>query len=116
MDVRSPIQASGVLANAASPSFQEQLLARRAVYFVGGHVFFRCRGDVYAEQLTDQRPRGGEPVYLKDDIWSSILPTSAALDDPLYDFANMLIYYSQRALTFPSDTLRALTGITRRVS
>ena len=55
-------------------------------------------------------------MYLKDDIWSSILPTSAALDDPLYDFANMLIYYSQRALTFPSDTLRALTGITRRVS
>ncbi|KAK3312603.1 heterokaryon incompatibility protein-domain-containing protein [Apodospora peruviana] len=97
-------------------TFQEQLLARRAVYFVDGHVFFRCREDVYAEQLMDQSPRGGRPLYLKQDIWSSILPTTAALDDPLHDFANMLIYYSQRALTLPSDTIRALAGITRRVS
>ncbi|KAK1755499.1 heterokaryon incompatibility protein-domain-containing protein [Echria macrotheca] len=97
-------------------TFQEQLLARRAVYFVGGLVFYRCREDMYSEQCVDQSPRGGRPVYEVEGFQASLLPVSAALDEPLHDFGNMLIYYNKRALSFPSDVLRALAGITRRVS
>jgi len=96
--------------------FQEQLLARRAVYFVAGRIFYRCREDTYAEQCADHSPRGGNPGYEYDDLWSSLLPMVAALDDPLHDFGGMLTYYTARTLTFQSDTLRALAGIIRRVS
>ncbi|GAB1318460.1 Heterokaryon incompatibility domain-containing protein [Madurella fahalii] len=96
-------------------TFQEQLLARRAVYFVAGRVYFRCRLDVYAEHVVDQRPRGSrEHLFLTS--WASTLSETAELKEPLRSFANILSYYSQRALTFPSDALRALDGITRRVS
>jgi len=47
---------------------------------------------------------------------SSMLPETAVLEYPLRDFRMMLLYYSERALSFQSDALRALAGITRRVS
>ncbi|KAK4445539.1 heterokaryon incompatibility protein-domain-containing protein [Podospora aff. communis PSN243] len=99
-------------------TFQEQLLARRAVYFTGGCVFYRCREDVYSEQCEDHLPRGGEQIYIHNlgDFTASLLPVAAPLDEPLRDFANLLIYYSLRGLSFQSDVLRALAGITRRVS
>ncbi|RDL32964.1 uncharacterized protein BP5553_08403 [Venustampulla echinocandica] len=97
-------------------TFQEELLPRRAVYFTEKRVFFRCREDMYTEQLLDQRPRGGEPLYMKDDIWSSMLPGTATMDTPMADFEVMLLYYTPRALTNPNDILRALAGIIRRLS
>lgn len=102
-----------ILADVPLHRFQEQLLARRAVFFLDGRIYFRCRGDEYAEQLADQRPRGGTS---SGDVVASLLPLTAELNDPLSDFATMLLYYSRRALTLPSDVLRALDGITRRVS
>jgi hypothetical protein len=96
--------------------FQEQLLARRAVYFTEKEVFFRCREDIYTEGLDDQAPRGGEPLYMKEDIYSSMLPMAAAMDEPMRDFDIMLLYYTPRALTNSSDILRALAGIIRRLS
>jgi len=71
---------------------------------------------MYSEQCADQSPRGGTLVYEVEDFHSSLLPTTAALEEPLHDFGNMLIYYNKRALSFQSDALRALAGITRRVS
>jgi len=71
---------------------------------------------MYSEQCADQSPRGGRPVYDVEGFQYSLLPMTAALEDPLHDFGNMLIYYNKRALSFQSDALRALAGITRRVS
>ncbi|KAK3937485.1 heterokaryon incompatibility protein-domain-containing protein [Diplogelasinospora grovesii] len=96
-------------------TFQEQLLARRAIYFVEKQVFFRCREDMYAEQLVDQRPRR-QAFDSSGDYWSSMLPSVAELKDPLSDFEIMLMYYTPRALTNPSDILRAMAGVVRRLS
>ena len=71
---------------------------------------------MYSEQCADQSPRGGLPVYEVEGFWSSLLPMTAAMENPLLDFGHMLIYYNKRALSFQSDALRALAGITRRVS
>lgn len=53
---------------------------------------------------------------MKDDIWSSMLHATATMEDPLHDFAIMLIYYTSRALTDQNDILRAMSGIIRRLS
>jgi hypothetical protein len=47
---------------------------------------------------------------------ASLLPFATELNEPFHDFAVMVLYYSRRALTLPSDILRALDGIIRRVS
>lgn len=89
--------------------FQEQLLARRAVYFVANKVFFRCRQTEYVESCFDH-PRstsGGT---------TSLLPLSAHMSVPIDDFSIMLLHYSRRVLSNQDDVLRALAGIIRRLS
>ncbi|KAK1590359.1 heterokaryon incompatibility protein-domain-containing protein [Colletotrichum navitas] len=96
-------------------TFQEQVLARRIVYFIDNKVFFRCRKDVYAEQLVDRtvQPCGNR---LLDESRTSMLHLAANLETPIYDFVAMLVYYTQRVLTDQNDVLRAVAGIIRRVS
>jgi hypothetical protein len=53
---------------------------------------------------------------MKDDIWSSMLPATATMEEPMRDFETMLLYYAPRALTNPNDILRALAGVIRRLS
>ncbi|KAK4039406.1 hypothetical protein C8A01DRAFT_47124 [Parachaetomium inaequale] len=94
-------------------TFQEEILSRRLVYFVDDKVYFRCRsttlfefGDPGLDTRLD-RPEG---------TVASILPAAIHMLDPVPDFRILLLYYSKRALTYQMDGLRAMAGITRRVS
>ncbi|KND88387.1 hypothetical protein TOPH_07027 [Tolypocladium ophioglossoides CBS 100239] len=92
-------------------TFQEHVLCRRALYFVEDKLFFRCRGADFLECCHNSL-RSQEPSL----SIASLLPYAIHLKDPLQDYAIMLLYYTERALTNQSDVLRAMAGITRRVS
>ncbi|KAF5988713.1 hypothetical protein FBULB1_1321 [Fusarium bulbicola] len=89
-------------------TFQEQTLSRRALYFLDNKVFFQCRNKACSEAVIDQseqqRPKTGQ-------IYNAI-----HMEDPLYDYANILENYTARALTNQNDVLRAMAGIIRRFS
>ncbi|KAF5676341.1 hypothetical protein FDENT_9510 [Fusarium denticulatum] len=88
--------------------FQEQTLSRRALYFLDNKVFFQCGNMACSEAVIDQseqqRPKTGQ-------IYNAI-----HMEDPVYDYANILENYTTRALTNQNDVLRAMAGIIRRFS
>ncbi|KAF6806390.1 hypothetical protein CSOJ01_08885 [Colletotrichum sojae] len=92
-------------------TFQEQLLARRVVYFVDDRVFFRCQEKQYAEQLIDHKDEPHLPIQ-----HTLSPPLSSDLSDPIPQFARLVEAYTKRALTDQKDVLRAMAGIIRRMS
>jgi hypothetical protein len=46
----------------------------------------------------------------------STLHSTVTMENPLNDFGRMLQYYTPKALTNPSDILRALAGVVRRIT
>lgn len=91
-------------------SFQERVLSRRVIYFVGDKIFFRCRAAEHAEHFTDilsQNREVGATI-------GSMLPEAILMKEPLHDFVTMLFYYTKRALTSQDDAPRAMAGIIRR--
>jgi hypothetical protein len=93
-------------------TFQEQLFARRVIYFVNKQVYFRCRGHSFAERLTDQPPGQRDAVVERG---ASLMHTIAAMDNPLQSFETILKHYTERSLSQQADILRALAGTIRRV-
>ncbi|KAK1759906.1 heterokaryon incompatibility protein-domain-containing protein [Echria macrotheca] len=107
-------------------TFQEQLLARRAVYFVDQKVFFRCRLETCSEQIADrysstQHPRmPTQPDKLQHipphfTQFPSVPDPEYYLKRPLRSFSSMIPAYSGRALSNQGDVIRAITGILRRI-
>jgi hypothetical protein len=91
--------------------FQEHTLCRRALYFVDNKVFFRCRTTEHSESCVDP------PGNMRSEADASFtLREAIRMDDPLEDYVRFLSYYTKRALSNQEDALRALAGITRRVS
>ncbi|KAF4627631.1 hypothetical protein G7Y89_g10524 [Cudoniella acicularis] len=91
-------------------TFQEQFLSRRALYFVGNEVHFRCREATWSENCIDRFQAN------RDRFLASLLQVDWGYDSPIEDLQEILFYYSQRAITNQSDALRALAGIIRRLS
>ncbi|KAK0647989.1 heterokaryon incompatibility protein-domain-containing protein [Cercophora newfieldiana] len=91
-------------------TLQEHILSRRILYFLDDNVFFRCREREAIESCRDHLElthRGGTTVW-------SLLPDSILMEHPLDDYASIVGYYSERALTNQGDALRAMAGIMRR--
>ncbi|CAM1507782.1 Fc.00g046300.m01.CDS01 [Cosmosporella sp. VM-42] len=101
----------GTVYNSRAWTFQEQVLCRRAIYFIDNKIFFRCSHADFSESCLDQtRP------WLTGTNVASLLPEAVHMSEPLNDYAIMLLYYSRRALTNEGDVLRAMAGIIRRIS
>ena len=99
------------IAGANRSRFQELVLSRRVIHFVGGNVFFRCRAAEHLEQFADIL---SESSSINVATSGSLLPQAILMRDVLFDYHTMLFYYTKRALTDQSDTLRAMAGIIRR--
>lgn len=86
------------------------MLSRRAIYFVGDKLFYRCRAAEYSEHYTDI-PSQHLGI---DSTLGSVLSAAVLMERPIADYGTMLSYYTQRALTDQKDTHRAMAGIIRR--
>ncbi|CCT76122.1 related to tol protein [Fusarium fujikuroi IMI 58289] len=106
MDLSTLLKASSY--SSRGWTFQEQILSRRALYFLDNKVFFQCRNMTCSEAVIDQseqqRPKTGQTY------------NAIHMEDPVYDYANIIENYTTRALTNPNDALRAMAGIIRRFS
>ncbi|KAK5652826.1 hypothetical protein OQA88_9492 [Cercophora sp. LCS_1] len=94
-------------------TFQEHLLARRKLYFVGNRLFFRCRESEHCETAEDDLDSAGR--ILRSVDFTGYADT-ILLNNPLQDYARIIDQYTGRSLTKDTDILRALAGIIRRVS
>ncbi|KAF6804480.1 hypothetical protein CMUS01_14840, partial [Colletotrichum musicola] len=94
-------------------TFQEQLLCRRALFFVDNQVFFRCRQHTLSERtLQDIR----NPQFeMSKHTASQNLTQLSWLEDPVKDYAGILEHCTARALTNQGDAQQALAGTMRRV-
>ena len=92
--------------------FQEQLLSRRALYFIDEKIFFRCRTEELAEVCIDLHPVPLYPPITAN--WGSLLPEAIHMNLPINDYSIMLRHYTSRVLTNQADILRAMAGIIRR--
>ncbi|KAM6536145.1 hypothetical protein FALCPG4_005662 [Fusarium falciforme] len=103
----------GLLKNSVYDSrawtFQEHILSRRVIYFVGDKVFYRCRAAEHSEDYADILSQ--QSVH---STWASMLPGTILMTEPIVDYSIMLFYYTKRALTDQHDAPRAMAGIMRR--
>ncbi|PMD13246.1 HET-domain-containing protein [Hyaloscypha hepaticicola] len=98
--------------NSRAWTFQEQLLSRRALYFVNNQVFFRCQTGVFSENCVESRLDITQGL-----IWMGhyLDPTNSAYTkNAPASYRNLLCRYSKRELTYQSDILNAMAGIIRR--
>lgn len=85
--------------------FQEELLSRRFVAYSRQEIQWSCR----TETSCQCRPLG-------DDGHPKAIPKPKSVqEDPFRFWAEMVPFYSQRALTFPKDKLPAISGLARQV-
>ncbi|KAJ4317165.1 hypothetical protein N0V84_007469 [Fusarium piperis] len=89
-----------------------QLLKHSVYSSRGWTIFFRCKNMELSESCLDttyaRRPTS---------FWSSsTLPMALHMEDPLFDYCEMLFYYTARTLTDQNDVMRAMAGVIRRVS
>jgi hypothetical protein len=92
------------------PSFQEQILSRRILYFVDQQVFFHCPSRLSSEWFVDSVPNFSESIQ------GLPLGVDPGNESPAKEFESFLLQFSRRKLTFQSDAMSAMAGITRRFS
>lgn len=86
-------------------TFQEYMLARRALVFVDGRLIFRCLTHYWPEDTT--QPMSGD--------WESFYRGGKA-PRTWDDFKKLLPEYTSRQFADDGDALRAIEGILRRLS
>jgi hypothetical protein len=91
--------------------FQEQLLSRRALFFIDNEIHFRCQQFTWSENTLDQI---GTPN--SDAINYSLLTSASKMQVPVDDYATLLLYYTERIFSHQHDVIRALSGLIRRFS
>lgn len=112
-------------------TFQERLLSRRLIIFIGGQLVWRCHEAVGFEDMTAAE-RGEK---LEPFPWLSIKPQHLGIKTPrkgyidgsierlrdgrtiivrsetFKEYVKLIKQYTQRQLTNPSDILKALAGL-----
>ncbi|RSL81215.1 hypothetical protein CEP52_017245 [Fusarium oligoseptatum] len=93
-------------------TFQERMLSRKAIYFVDGKLFYRCRRTVHAEHLVEL------PNATEANQWTmaQALPRAILMRDPIHDYSSILRFYTKRILSDQRDAPRAMAGIMQRFS
>lgn len=95
-------------------SFQERILSRRNVVFVNGQVFFQCQIRTWSEDAWyESEPSNATP----DSPYGSLLSLALSQDYPPHgSFRNLVMYYSERNLSYESDALNAAAGLLRMLA
>ncbi|KAI8682414.1 HET domain-containing protein [Fusarium sp. Ph1] len=93
-------------------TFQERLLSRRAIYFVDGNLFYRCRRTAQAEHLMDLPNATGPTIWTIPQLLSEVI----LMHHPVHDYSWIIQFYNKRILTNQGDAPRAMAGIIQRFS
>lgn len=92
-------------------TYQEQLLSRRCLFFTDWQVFFCCKHKLYredGERIGDNL----ELTSINPLLWMSAGPSSEIRRREAFQaYMRLVENYSRRELTFPSDVLKAFSGL-----
>jgi hypothetical protein len=97
----------GACIDVKASRFQEHLLSRRTLVFVGGRLYYRCRTLDWPEECS-------RPSKFHSASYNS-LQKALGFREP-GDFPNILHQYTEKQFTDDGDVLRAMDGILRRMS
>lgn len=99
-------------------TFQERLLSRRCIYFLDEQVYFQCTAAVWCEEAPAFSIPSGFALRFKHDLskmarvphW--VRDIQAEKWDAAFAFyAELMVEYSRKSLSFPHDIMDALAGI-----
>ena len=99
--------------NTRAWTFQERLLSKRCLIFVGGRVFFQCCTTTLCEDMDMESPISGISLDIK------MSPREHFRDvvrDPVRVYRESVALYTARDLTRPTDILAAFCGIGKLLS
>lgn len=89
-------------------TFQERLLSKRNLIFVGGRVYFQCRYTARSNDIITEDKSAGWSIEF---IESPMLMLQQLPSDPLTVYKRSLELYMTRELSFSKDVLAAFNGI-----
>ena len=88
--------------------FQERLLSRRCLIFVGGRVYFQCRSTGMSEDIYSDRESTG---WSLDFVDAPMQVFWQASERAFWVYIRVAELYSSRNLSKPKDMLAAFSGI-----
>ncbi|KAI1178521.1 heterokaryon incompatibility protein-domain-containing protein [Nemania sp. FL0916] len=113
-------------------TFQERTLSIRNLIFQDGRVFWECRGAVWTEELVygpspqpvpgsdkhvlEQNTDASQPIPRNQHVKPSAYNITLNRWPDLHAYEILVRAYSELLLSFPSDGLRAFTGIVHALS
>ncbi|KAF7526199.1 hypothetical protein G7054_g10850 [Neopestalotiopsis clavispora] len=96
-------------------TYQEYILSRRVVFFLGGEIFWQCECAVW--DLHHLRPRPNNEAVVTGSLTSEILRRPISAGSPDFGlYADLICPYNGRELSFPEDGLFACLGILNQMT
>ena len=89
---------------------QEELCSSRLLVFINNQVYFRCHNDTFNEDAAIG-DRLGSYVYA-----FSLMPIIFQSPDLTESLSYIIMYYTKRQLTYPTDILRACHGMLQKLA
>ena len=95
-------------------SFQERIFSPRNVVFINGQVFFQCQLRIWSEDTCYEAEPSNATA---DKPYGSLMAMALSPKYPPHDsFDDLIMYYSQRELSYDSDALNAAAGLLRMLT
>ncbi|KAI0010047.1 heterokaryon incompatibility protein-domain-containing protein [Xylariaceae sp. FL0662B] len=98
--------------------FQERLVSQRTIHFGTRQLYWNARSTGGNEQWPKGIPFEADGVVMNDilwDEWESIIDPFHPSDDIFTHWSNLVEYYSEKELTYPTDKLAAISGLAREI-
>lgn len=94
-------------------SMQEEVLSRRKLFFINDQIYFRCLEPGSCNTLSEELNHPGRKLVGYNKAYSlySILLLG---EHGISDFISLMLYYTNRVLSFDGDILRASLGMLHR--
>ena len=89
---------------------QEELCSSRLLVFINNQVYFRCHSDTFNEDAAIGDILGSH------DQGFSLMPLIFRSPDLTSGLSDIILYYTRRQLTYPTDILRACHGMLQKLA
>ena len=92
-------------------AFQERILSLRCIFFAETQVYYQCRSEYLTEDFDGKRFRYAKGLG-DHNPFEPIITNPDPTDDSIFGIYESLVkQYSTKELSYPSDSLRAFSGV-----
>ena len=89
---------------------QEEICSSRLLVFINNQVYFRCHSDTFNEDAAIGDILGSYDEHV------SLMPWIFRAPDLTNSLSSIMMYYTRRQLTYPTDILRACHGMLQKLA